>query len=278
MSKYSALQKAICANDIARMQAIVQKHPALLGLCWKYRFTASERYSACWLALKQGSDDMVFALQQAGMRPTERVEHEDGSIRHGYDHGLKAAAACGRTAVIERWLAEYPTIWPRRGVACNALLPIAAEHGHTDLVQWLLDNDIANLEEIGNYALQKAENNRHNDIMRILGDALADLPEVLVESADAGDAACQPLWHKVDDETIARIRIDEVIGYRLTEVFNFGMRHCLSLQRNLETGAESALRVPFDDIAASDSLAAAAAELKRLGGRPPETPRLARKG
>ena len=74
-------------------------------------------------------------------------------------------------------------------------------------------------------------------------------------------------WKKLSGEKIARVTMEPDIGYRITEIFNFGAQERTTLYRNLESGAESVETRSFLSMEGRADLEEALEELQKQGGK-----------
>jgi ankyrin repeat protein len=77
-------------------------------------------------------------------------------------------------------------------------------------------------------------------------------------------------WHKLAADQVARVTTQEIIGYKMTEIFNFRAGFYTSIAANIATGAETQNTVQFADCREQAFIEEAAEMLKSLGGQPPE--------
>lgn len=270
--KLTALNKAIAADDIAQVKDLLARYPQLAA--------KNSAYESMDTALAKASDDMVLLLSDAGWN----LLNTNRSSRHA----LQEAVYCGRQAIITQWLERYPLLWTQED--CAKLLLIAVEKKDTVMLQFLLDSGISNPAHPLPYyenPLHKAQTERYQDAVLILrraiaarkddGQAVPSIPAAVVQTSDVAPVQ----WHMVDDTTIIRVREQAAAGYRLTDIFNFALGTCISVQRNLETNSETAVTLDLTAAASQTAAQEAHAQLERAGGNPPALPQpapLLRKG
>ncbi len=95
------------------------------------------------------------------------------------------------------------------------------------------------------------------------------VPALDPESAPAPMEEVEPLsdaWRKLPGERIAHVAVEEAIGYRITEIFNFSAREKTTLYRNLESNAETVETRGFDAIGDKTPIEQALEELRKRGG------------
>lgn len=169
----------------------------------------------------------------------------------------------------------------------------AARDGSFEIARMLIDHgaDIKAMRNDGQTALHLAANNGRGDIIKLLLEKgadpkatdnrmntpadladkeyprLADLirgkqPEDFREKSEA------PLegWHLTARDEVSSIVEKDEIGYRLTEVFNFGSGIYMRIAHNMKTGAESQSLRFFDEFTDRAAIDRAHEALVRLGG------------
>jgi hypothetical protein len=86
----------------------------------------------------------------------------------------------------------------------------------------------------------------------------------------SAEAAAAQGWTLLSESQIARAQTHEKLGYRLTDIFNFRDRERVRIVHNLETRADQASSLAFDDMTDKTQLLDAREQLIRLGGNAPE--------
>jgi hypothetical protein len=152
---------------------------------------------------------------------------------------------------------------------------MAAQWGRGDIVKMLLDKG----------ADPKAADNRMNtpaDMARSSYYRVADLINEWEKKLDRKKAppAPEPVksatvvgWRLTAKDEVSNVAEKPEIGYRLTEIFNFGSGIYTRIARNMSTGAESQSLRFFDEFADRTSIERAKLALTRLGGEMPEAAR-----
>lgn len=79
-----------------------------------------------------------------------------------------------------------------------------------------------------------------------------------------------PRWVLSGKEEVTLVSPRHTVGYRLTEIFNFGAQSYVLITRNMTTNTESAVMKTFNDLAGTPMVERAEAALARLGGVLPE--------
>lgn len=291
LSRKNRLKKLIKADDTQAVLSLLVAHPKL------------KTHNFVLFAMREGSDRMLHLIY-ACLPDNWTCGGDKWTFAH-------IAAEFGKAAVLETCLKAHPDA--AKAVTQHKVTPLhtAAHLGEIETVTMLLDHgaDVNAAGYEGRTPLHTAARTGHAHIVTLLlahgaDSTLTDekgrtalgvtddagvkyalqqhaakkTADLLPQPAVAAFAVPDNFWRKIDNRTIALVHADNA-GYRLTEVFNFGLRQCIALQRNLETNAETALRVPFEELKGCHNLAEAAAELQRQGGRTEDGPlRLGKRG
>ncbi len=294
MFETRTLRRALIDNDIDAIRALVAKHGAsLLDKRLPLRFSREDgkrQPGDEWLkkvfssptpigfALLLERDDLVRTLVELGATPLHKVDSN-------YPNMLFVAAAFGRTAILQEWLETYRAAARQLNGDADTLLHIACQHRQPAVTRLLLANGFYTeaKSDSGRSPLLYAEQAGDLDSVRLLhAAARGELPaktartdELVLRSAQRTGPVPhvvqlieQPRapaddWHLIDTARVARVTDVPAIGYRLTEIFNFSTGEVLRLNRNLETGAETAVVSRFADLADHDIVAQAAQRLGR---------------
>lgn len=261
--KIGTVCKAIAADDLVQVKDLLARYPHVS--------TKTRAYECMDVALAKASDEMVFLLSDSGWNLLAANTQSRTA--------LQQAVYCGRQSVVREWLARYPLLWTEEDR--TKLMLVAVEKKDTAMLKFLIDSGISNpalpLPYYEN-PLHKAMTERYQDGVQILRegsaarrgkqeDAARDMP------APGADPVAPARWHMVDDTTIILVREQRTAGYRLTDVFNFALGTCISIQRNLETNAETAVTLDLSAVSGTATVQAAHAELIRAGGNPPSLPK-----
>ena len=143
----------------------------------------------------------------------------------------------------------------------STALHIAAKRGIAGVALLLLEKgaDTSIVDKEGNTAADLADKS-----FPALAAVLRGVsPAVVAKSAENGN------WLLVAPDEVARVTPKNILGYRITEVFNFSARTYTKISRNMESGAESQAIKSFSEIAEGGLVAAARAALSSLGGEAP---------
>lgn len=186
---------------------------------------------------------------------------------------LHIAAAVGDVQMITLLVASHADVNAVSGDGC-APLHNAARRGHVVAFEKLLSLGAnADLrDEKGRTPLDDAVmyGRCSAAVIENLRSVQAGFAPLPASAEVAVSVALPPSpWHVVDDCTIAYTREDAVLGYRLTDIFNFGIGRCISLQHDLKTGAQTAVSVDMTEIGARALLLHARDELCARGHTPP---------
>lgn len=256
--KRSALRKAIENNDTAQVIDLLARHPESAR-------KGNPRHLIS-IALNKADDDIVLALGRAKFNLLEN---------NGTGSALEEAASLARHGVIKAWAEEFPLLWSAQDL-CK-LLNIAVRKHDNETLRFLIDNQLADPDAMPGYwdkPLNIALSHKNAEAVQMLRAEIArreGLAAPVATPIHAARAATE--WHMVDATTIMRVRDVTAAGYRLTDIFNFAMGTCTSVQRNLETDAETAVTIDLSTPAAAAATAEAHAKLVAAGGKPPALPR-----
>lgn len=260
--KLGALNKAIAADDIAQVKDLLARYPQLAA--------KDNAYQCMDTALAKASDAMVLLLSDQGWNLF--------STNSASRTALQEAVYCGRQSIVTQWLARYPLLWTPEDRA--RLLLFAVEKKDMGMLQFLIDSGISDPTCSVPYydnALNKALTERQQDAVIILRAAIAarqdsapavpdHAPAVAVETVST---PMSTHWHMVDNTTIIRVREQRAAGYQLTDIFNFALGSCISVQRNRATGSETAVTHDLTAPASAAAAQEAREALSRAGGKPP---------
>ncbi|MBI3441247.1 MAG: ankyrin repeat domain-containing protein [Proteobacteria bacterium] len=173
----------------------------------------------------------------------------------------------------------------------KTLLHVAAYLGREDLINSHLLSHIAVQDKTGNYPHDYAALGGHHTLSRSLLEklkahrgteqalttraeqtkaAIIQTATIIAAAATETKPAPAPAvnndWLLSETEEVARIKVKEALGYKLTETFNFHTRTYIQIVHNLETKADTVIGKSFDDFSDKTLLEDAYHELVRLGG------------
>lgn len=114
---------------------------------------------------------------------------------------------------------------------------------------------------------------KHPEVAEILSPYMKKVVEIAQEQnlkAPALEHTAAQGWTLLSESQVARSQTHEKLGYRLTDIFNFRDRERIRILHNIETKADQASSLSFDDISDKTQLEDARAQLISLGGNAPE--------
>lgn len=272
------LRRALIDNDIDTIRALVAKHGAeLLAKRLPLSFSRDDgkHPGDQWLkkvfsgptplgfALIMQNDELARVLVDLGASPMQRVDSN-------YPNMLFVAAALGRGDILVEWIDAYRGAARELNGDDDTLLHVACMHRQPDVTRLLLARGFYTTSKSGSgrSPLLYAEQSGDLNSMKLLHAAeRGEMPDKGVRTGElvlrraqrtgpvpnavaAADFAAAPVdgWHVIDAMRVARVTDAPAIGYRLTAVFNFATGEVLRLNRNLETGAESAVVSRFAEL------------------------------
>lgn len=210
----------------------------------------------------------LAVLDEAYSATRQRIEDllNFGADLHARDNQGQAPlhfAATVRSGAALKLLIE-------RGAEVNALddikrtpLHYAAVRGDADMIKTLLAAGAqVNLKSgSGKYPWHYAEATGHDYLAQMLK---AEGQKQRREEEKA-KAAAEP-WSLLGPDRVSQTTVEKKIGYRLTEIFNFGARTYTKIARNLQSGSEGVTVKSFDEFPDKALLEQAHDNLLRLGG------------
>ena len=246
------------------------------GLAWAVRY---DNLEIARLLVSKGADIHIKGLSRAYDSPglhffiTEETllmlvcrngneRMADMLIQNGVDLAVKGnmgwtalhfAAALGHKNIFET-LTEHGGDLKAVSNEGKSPLHVTAEYGRFLIVEMLVAKgvDVNVMDNNGNTPAVLAQKNGHHG----LADFLREQGKTVV--VETG-------WELTSPEEI--IFTSEKKGYCLTQIFNFKMRTCTQIARNLETNAESQTMRFFDEFPDKEAIDEARRELEKQGGR-----------
>jgi uncharacterized protein len=212
-------------------------------------------YSALYRAVDNRQKECVAVLLEC---------KADVNVKTSAGHTcLMEAAKDGSFEIAKILIAYGADVNAARKDDGETALHMAAKYGRGDVVKLLLEKG----------ADSKAADHRMNtpaDLADKDHPRLADLirgkqPDDFRKAAEAPTEG----WHLTARDEVANIVDKGEIGYRLTEVFNFGSRIYMRIAHNMKTGAESQSLRFFDEFTDRAAIDRAQQALTRLGGDAP---------
>ena len=169
----------------------------------------------------------------------------------------------------------------------ETLLHKAAYRGHLHMVKDLLKRGLGvNITDTGGFtplheagragqflvAAYLMEHGADPELRNSSGKTAQELArEKSIETADMiANGGLRPRWLLTGDDEVTRISPKADIGYRLTEIFNFGARSYVLIARNMVSAVESVAMKNFADFSEPQLVEKAEDEFTRLGGQFPE--------
>lgn len=145
----------------------------------------------------------------------------------------------------------------------NTALHVAAVTGRLDAVKYLISKGADIFAKNNKYEtaadIARAD---HLGIAKYLDEQMAlQTKPVMTEPTKK--------WVKTAKDEVAVVMDRPAINYRLTHIFNFTMRTCTHIARNMGSGNESLSFTPFDHFADTSLLRTAWAHLQEQGGDAP---------
>lgn len=246
--------------------------------------TAKDSYythTMVYWAAECGREDVVRLLVERGADPNGNGKQYPltTAVRHNCGGAVTALLELG--AKLERL--KYGD---------EALLLIAAKNGQGDIMQALVEHgaDINARTPAGETALHLVAAKGHANLVKYLMDKGADINAANVNMNTPADVAEKDFpriadmikstqapalpvpavssdWSLTEPDEVARVKDKALIGYRVTEIFNFSARLYTQIARNLDTGAESQSVKGFAELGDGAAVEAAHAALVKLGGK-----------
>ncbi|TAL28224.1 MAG: hypothetical protein EPN97_15020 [Alphaproteobacteria bacterium] len=254
MFKKSKLHTAINDGD----SKVVRE---MLDLGVDPNYTDDYGRSFLYFAVYRGNRDAAELLLQKGAK-VELKTRGDGTLLH-------LAARKGGIEIAGMLLERQPGLLSMKDSDGNTALHAAAEHGYAEMAAFLIEKGgDPNLKNFANrtplFLAQKNSHDEAADLLRPLTQSVKVSSQP--EPDETPPAANTSDWKKLPGERIAHIAVEEAIGYRITEIFNFSARERTTLYQNLETKIETAETRAFDQIGDKSALEQALAELQKRGG------------
>jgi hypothetical protein len=215
-------------------------------------------------AIKTGDTAKIESLLAAGLDVNQRLGH--GKL-YGQATPLHIAVKEKREDVAAFLLGKGAKPDIVDGYAWTPLHH-AAHDGHLGLVQLLLkagaDPNLRTEEGRTAYGWATVRQ------MPEVAEAIAPyMKKAEINRAETDAPANRDGWRALSESQVAHVESHKALGYRVTDIFNFRARERIRIVHNLETRADQAASLSFDDVADKASLEEARAELLRLGGSAP---------
>lgn len=245
------LMKAIQNTNLDRMQDAVAAGADLnMGLT----DSPDDKTPLYTAAYRAYTDGVVWLLENKADPHTKR--NQDGHT------AMMEAASDGSYEIVAALIKAGADVNAARTDNGFTALHFAAKRGRGDVIKLLMDAG-ADVDAVDHRM------NTPADLADKEFPRLADLirgkerpPERQELSTDG--------WHLTADAEIASVQDRPLIGYRITEIFNFETRLYTHIAQNLNTQAESQSVKTFDDLAGSPAVEKALDKIRQLGGHAPQ--------
>lgn len=242
------LYKAIENRDIEKMRALIDAGAAFQEAPKGRRAHNTPLYSCVYHGFGEGVELLLAKGAKIGL-PRE----DDGHT------ALMEAARDGAYMIVEKMIAAGADIHAARTDDGKTALHLAAGAGRGDVVKLLLRHG----------AKLDAQDSRMNTAADLADKDHPRLADYLRAQMAPKPAVQKPEgWHLTASDEITRTEDKPVIGYRITEIFNFGSGVYSRIARNLATDQESQSMRLFEEMQGSRLLAQAAEVYDRLDGDP----------
>ncbi len=255
MFKKSKLHNAIMDGNILRMKE-------LLDLGTNPNYADDYGRTFLWFAINRGNLAAVMVLVDNCATVSTETRFR-GSL-------LQTAAEKGSVEIAAYLLSKNPELLQLKDRDGNNALHTAATAGYPDMLAFLIEKGLdPNDKNFNNSTpLALAQKGSHAEAIEVLKPYAPArsraLPALESEAAPAADTDGE--WKKLPGERIARVAVEDAIGYRITEIFNFAAREKTTLYRNLESNAETVETRGFDAMGDKTPIEQALAELQKRGG------------
>ncbi len=280
--KNGKLRDAGASGDIERMRALLAEGADI---------NSDDGYygTALYRAVTAGGEEAVRFLLEHGALPDDKVRNYQlpmiqravemdradiicllldkqpellGSTPSGGGSLLHLAAKDGREKAARVLLDRASEMLETQDGSGDRPLHIAAHNGHAELVALLIERgaDASARNNANRTPLFMAQKQNNGEIVEILHPLT---PSVRSRATPEGQGSRE--WKKLAGERVAHVCVEETIGYRITEIFNFESRERTIIHQNLETRAETAQTDSFDHLGRG-LLETALAELHKSGG------------
>lgn len=263
MFKNKKLRRAIIGGDTQSVKTLLDAGANPNG-------TDMDGDSMLWYAVRNGHREAVRLLLDKGAEVTTALDY-GSSLLH-------KAAEKGSVEITAMLLEKCPALLQVTDDVGNTPLHTAALNGYpelaADLVARGVDPRAKNFNNRTAYSLAQKKN--HGDVMELLrpltlpagaqpaDPALESVAPDTVEAPETADSA----WRKLHGERIARVAVEDAIGYRITEIFNFTAREKTTLYHNLAAKSDTVETRSFDDLGDKAALEEAMRQLQVRGGKP----------
>lgn len=211
----------------------------------------------------KGDGDLLYTCAYSGFEEGVALLLEHGATpnaKTGSGHtALMEAARDGSTRIVQLLLDKGADIQARQDDGKTALHH-AAERGRGATIRLLLDrgSDPMAVDNKMNTAADVAEKEHPRVADLIRGKQPVDFRKLAEQPVEG--------WHLTAKDEVSAVTEKAAIGYRLTEIFNFGAGTYTRIAHNIKTGAESQSLRFMDEFTNRAALDAAREMLVKLGG------------
>jgi ankyrin repeat protein len=207
-------------------------------------------------ALWNGYTDIAVMLIEACPALAD-IPGKDGKLP------VHQAAWSGQDKALRALLKCKPALATARDGEGETPLHYTAIGGYVESAALLLETgaDPAARNDAGRtplFAAQKHNRMQVADILRPLTPG-----EIKTSVTETGPAE---EWKRLSATRIAHVMVEQAVGYRVTDIFNFESRERLRIVHNIETKADQIENRSFDDFTDMSFIERAGAELKSQGG------------
>lgn len=244
------ISKAVEKNDLLRLEKLLLK-----GVSPDLR---DESYDPLpiEIAIWNGHVEAARTLLEHGSNPLLRNRHNScsGNI-------FDLAIYYKQYEVARMIMARFPEVLGLQ----NGKTPLhhAATNGDLDGVKFLLDAGVDPLikSESNRLAIYYASEKKYDDVIEVLQPYSEKLQQQkLLSMPQTPDS-----WQKLGDEKIAHITVDNVIGFRITDIFNFSAEERTTIYESLSKPVQSMDVKQFEHSSAA-AVEEAFARLKEQAG------------
>jgi ankyrin repeat protein len=222
--------------------------------------------NALLIAVIEGHREMAEMLIDRGANFARYYYHDliPGGTRH--ETLLHVAAELGHKDIVDMLLErdKYDrALIDKPDSDRNTALHLAAARGHADIVRILLDHGFSPQVKgaNGKTPMGYAYQGHYQNVVDMLAAATAK-----PESPAPEKPRPREEWKLLSAKSVAHVTEMPEVGYRMTDVFNFASHERLRIVNNLKTRADSVETTPFAAMADRAALEEALEALKRLGG------------
>lgn len=242
------LYKAIENHDFTKIKSLVEEGAQVdTVLAGKNAY-----YTPLYAAVSYDFSEAAHFFLERGARVGHARPYDGQTM-------LMRAALYGSYSTVEKLLDAGEDIHAAQTDDGKTALHLAAERGRGDVVKLLMRRgaDITRPDGRMNTAADLAD----KDHPRLADFLRGENRQIEAEKAKPPEG-----WLLTAPDEVAHIEDKPAIGYRLTEIFNFGAGVYTRIARNMSTDQESQSMKLFEEMQGSQLLSQAADAFGRLGG------------